>query len=88
MRTVDEIIKGIGVAFALWICFELSAGSGASLNPAFGLAQTTYQIGFLNGMDQNGNGFGSLVWVYLAFPLVGAIFAGIFFRLQMYLDNK
>lgn len=38
LRTVDEIIKGLGVSLALWICFELSAGSGACLNPAFGLA--------------------------------------------------
>ena len=42
LRTVDEIVKGLALAFTLWICYFLSAGSGASLNPALGLAQTTY----------------------------------------------
>ena len=50
LRTVDEIIKGFGVSIALWICYALSAGSGACLNPALALAQTAYQVGFLNGM--------------------------------------
>ena len=38
LRTVDEIVKGIGLAVTLWICYFLSAGSGACLNPALGLA--------------------------------------------------
>ena len=42
LRTVDEIIKGLAVSFTLWICYFLSAGSGACLNPALGLAQTCY----------------------------------------------
>ena len=88
LRTVDEIIKGIGLIITLWICYFLSAGSGACLNPALGLAQTTYQIGFLNGADQNGNGFASLIWVYFPMPFFGAIFAAIFFRANIYFDNK
>ena len=50
LRSVDEIIKGFGVSIALWICYVLSAGSGACLNPALALAQTAYQVGFLNGI--------------------------------------
>lgn len=42
LRTVDEIVKGLACAFSLWICYYLSAGSGACLNPALGLAQTCY----------------------------------------------
>ena len=42
LRTVDEIIKGLGVSLTLWVCYFLCAGSGACLNPALGLAQTTY----------------------------------------------
>ncbi len=38
LRTVDEIIKGLGAAFALYGCYFLSAGSGACYNPALGLA--------------------------------------------------
>jgi glycerol uptake facilitator-like aquaporin len=88
LRTVDEIIKGLAVAITLWMCYFLSAGSGACLNPALGLAQTTYQIGFLNTADQNGNGFASLIWVYMAMPLIGAIFAAIFFKINIFFDNR
>ena len=88
LRTVDEIIKGLGISFVLFAVYMMSAGSGACLNPALGLAQTTYQVGFLNGMDNNGNGFASLIWVYMVFPLVGAIIAGIWFRIRIWLDNK
>lgn len=38
LRTVDEIIKGVGIGLTLWICYELSAGSGACLNPALAIA--------------------------------------------------
>jgi glycerol uptake facilitator-like aquaporin len=88
LRTVDEIIKGLGVSITLWICYYFSAGSGACLNPALGLAQTTYQVGFLNGMDANGNGYASLIWVYMIFPFIGAAVAALWFRIHIYLDNK
>jgi glycerol uptake facilitator-like aquaporin len=88
LRTVDEVIKGIGLAFVLWICYYLSAGSGACLNPALGLAQTCYQIGFLNEENMNGRGFASLIWVYFPMPLFGAIFAALFFRINVYFDNR
>ena len=42
LRLVDEIIKGIGASITLWICYELDAGAGACLNPAFAIAQTSY----------------------------------------------
>jgi glycerol uptake facilitator-like aquaporin len=51
LRTVDEIIKGLGASITLWICYALCADSGACLNPALALAQTTYQVGFLNTAD-------------------------------------
>ena len=42
LRTVDEIVKGIALTFVSYMCYILSAGSGASLNPALGLAQSCY----------------------------------------------
>lgn len=39
-------------------------------------------------MDANGNGFASLIWVYIVMPFIGAILAAIFFRIHIYLDNK
>lgn len=88
LRTTDEIIKGLGLGVTLWICYFLCAGGGACLNPALGLAQTCYQIGFLNGADMNGNGFASLIWVYFPMPLFGAIFAAILFKMNVWMDNK
>lgn len=88
LRTVDEIIKGLAVSVTLWIVYYMSAGSGACYNPALAIAQTCYQVGFLNAMDANGNGFASLIWVYIVMPFIGAILAAIFFRIHIYLDNK
>lgn len=88
LRTVDEIIKGLAMAVTLWICYELCAGSGSCLNPALGVAQSAYQVGILNGMDNNGDGFASLIWVYLPMPLFGGIIAAIIFRLIIKMDNK
>lgn len=88
LRTVDEIIKGLGISFVLFALYMMSAGSGACLNPALGLAQTTYQVGFLNGMDMNGGGFASLIWVYFPFPLLGGLIGGLWFRIRVALDNK
>jgi glycerol uptake facilitator-like aquaporin len=88
LRTVDEIIKGLGVSITLYVCYTYSAGSGACMNPALAIAQTSYQVGILNGMDANGNGFASLIWVYIIFPLIGGAIAALFFRVHIYLDNK
>lgn len=88
LRTVDEILKGLALGIILWVCYFLSAGAGACYNPALALAQTTYQVGYLNTLDQNGNGFASLLWVYMVMPFIGAIFAALFFRWHIYLDNK
>ena len=38
LRTVDEIIKGVGISLILWVSYFLCAGGGACLNPALGLA--------------------------------------------------
>ena len=88
LRSVDEIIKGVGIALTLWIAYELCAGSGACLNPALAIAQVCYQVGFLNSDDLNGTRYASLIWVYIIFPLLGAIAAAFAFRLHVSLDNK
>lgn len=50
----DEILKGLAVSFVLFTCFFLAGGSGACLNPALGLTQETFIIGFFNkqGLDR------------------------------------
>ena len=36
----------------------------------------------------NGGRYASVIWVYIIFPLVGAILAAILFKLHVYLDNR
>jgi len=38
LRTVDEILKGIAIAFVLYICLAMGAGAGSGLNPALAIA--------------------------------------------------
>lgn len=42
LRTVDEILKGVALAFVLYICYCGGAGSGSGLNPALAIANTCY----------------------------------------------
>jgi len=42
----------------------------------------------LNGFDLNGNRYASASWCYIAFPMIGAIFAALFFKLHVSLDNR
>lgn len=88
LRTVDEIIKGLGVSLVLYACYAMTAESGACLNPALGVAQVSYQVGFLNGVDLNGGRYASPIWCYIVFPLIGAIIAALFFRVHISLDNR
>ena len=88
LRTVDEIIKGLGLSVVLWVAYVLCADAGACLNPALGLAQSAYQVTIINDFNNNGNGFASLIWVYIVFPFVGGIIAAIIFRIRIWMDNK
>jgi len=36
----------------------------------------------------DGGRYASVIWVYIIFPLCGAILAAILFRLHVYLDNR
>jgi len=88
LRIADEIIKGLGVSLVLYACYTTTAESGACLNPALGVAQVSYQVGFLNGVDLNGGRYASAIWCYIVFPLIGAIIAALFFRMHISIDNR
>jgi hypothetical protein len=42
LRSVDEIIKGLGVALVMYACLATTAESGGCLNPALAIAQVSY----------------------------------------------
>jgi len=38
VRSIDTIMKGIGLALVLYVCYALCAEAGACLNPALAIA--------------------------------------------------
>jgi glycerol uptake facilitator-like aquaporin len=88
LRFVDDIIKGFGIAAILFLCYKMCAEAGAGLNPAFAIAQTCYQVGFLNDDGFNGNRFASAIWCYIVFPLIGGIVAALFFKMHIAMDHR
>lgn len=60
----------------LGACYNFSFGAGACLNPALGLAQSTYMIGIQNAINSN-NRYADVFWVYTLAPFVGAILAAV-----------
>ncbi len=56
MVKLDRVVKGFCLSFVLAACFEMSLYSGALMNPAIGLAQSTYMVALDN---RNGSTIGS-----------------------------
>ena len=71
------MIKGLALSNVLYACYYLTLGAGACLNPAFGMAQTTYWVAMAK---ENLSEFdATCIWVYMAMPFIGAIIAAIVF---------
>jgi glycerol uptake facilitator-like aquaporin len=57
------------------------------MNPALGLAEGTYTIGMLNRDGATaGTDIAKYIWVYIAMPFIGAIFAAVLFILHSSFD--
>jgi hypothetical protein len=89
MAKVNRILKGLCASFVMGVCLSMTSGSGGSLNPAFGLAQSTYMVGLMN---RNGSDAGTQVaqymWVYIVMPFIGAAFAALIYLFHQTLDPK
>lgn len=73
------LLKGLGLAYILQVCYDFSFGAGACLNPALGFAETIYQIAYDN--DNNlPNVRSQCIWVYMLAPFVGALVAVSLFQ--------
>lgn len=74
-KQTSRLVKGITLQHVLYACYVLSAGAGACLNPALGLAQITYWVGLArtDSLDFDA----TLIWVYMSMPFVGAILASV-----------
>ena len=76
-------MKGIVLLHVLYACYSMCHGSGACLNPALGMAQTSYMIGLYNGDPKNHNqAFADCIWVYMIMPFIGSFLAAIFFKVH------
>ena len=60
----------------------LTAGSisGGCFNPAFGLTQTTYQVGYVNSNGGGGVAYARYLWVYILAPTLGGICSSLFMK--------
>ncbi len=76
-QQTSRLVKGVTLQHVLYACYVLSCGAGACLNPALGLAITTYWVGIAHtdslGYDA------TLIWVYMTMPFVGAWLATLAF---------
>lgn len=74
LSKTDRILKGVCLCFILLACLSMTRSSGGCLNPAIGLAQSTYMLGLLPaGSDVASNA--KFMWVYILMPFLGAILA-------------
>ncbi len=71
-------MKGLTLQHVLYACYALSAGAGACLNPALGLAQINYWVGLARTDDLSYDA--TLIWVYMSMPFIGAIIAYVVFE--------
>ena len=83
MRKTDRISKAFVMHATLLVSYMMTMESGASFNPAFGMAQSLYMIGIYNN---NGTGLGSelakFTWVYMVVPYVGAAIAALIYKVH------
>lgn len=82
----SRVVKGLALFHVLWACYALTLGAGACLNPAFGMAQTTYWVGLGNTFDHLYDS--SCIWIYMGMPFVGAILASVAFQYHRQVSEK
>ena len=73
----SRALKAIVLVHVLYMCYSFTLTSGASLNPALGVAQTIYWVGI--AATDNFEYDASLIWVYAVMPMVGAAIAAKLF---------
>ncbi|CDW77876.1 mip family channel protein [Stylonychia lemnae] len=77
----DDIVKGIILAFTLYVVYTMDIKAGESLNPAFALAESCLMFARQHFI-QDKELLGDVVWVYLLFPFLGSALASLLFILM------
>jgi hypothetical protein len=65
----------------------MTRGSGGSLNPALGLAQSTYMLGLLPAGTPLAT-FAKYMWVYIVMPFLGASLAAVLYFFHASEEDK
>jgi len=78
LSTVEDPIKGVGISLTLYCCYVLTRGSGAALNPWFGLSQSCLYFAGLSSRGNDVSKNANVFWVYILAPFVAGICAGYF----------
>lgn len=89
-------VNALAISITLFaVCGMAGSRSGGAINPAVGIAQTTYQHFHWEAVkskdDKTSLGFSSM-WLYIVGPLLGGLFAGLYIHLSKAMgdaqDNK
>ncbi|CDW89325.1 mip family channel protein [Stylonychia lemnae] len=78
LSTVEDPIKGLGISLCLYCCYVLTRGSGAALNPWFGLTQSILYFGAISNQNREISDYDKIFWIYILAPFVAGACAGLF----------
>ena len=73
----NVLLRGLTLTYVLAACYRMSFGAGACLNPALGIAQSTYMIGYFDSQGRASER-NQVIWVYIVGPFIGALLAAVF----------
>ena len=77
----DGVLQAGAIAATLYAMIQFAGPiSGGCFNPAFGLTQTTYQVGYMNSLGFEGRIYQRYMTLYIFAPLAGGIAASMFMR--------
>ena len=77
----DGILQAAAIAFTLLAMIETAGAiSGGCFNPAFGIAQTTYQVGYMSSQGYEGAPYARYLWVYIIAPSLGGVASAMFMK--------
>lgn len=75
------MLQAAAIAVTLFAMIQFAGPiSGGCFNPAFGLTQTTYQVGYMNSLGFDGKVYQRYLWLYVFAPFAGGIVASLFMR--------
>jgi glycerol uptake facilitator-like aquaporin len=77
----DGVVQAGAIAMTLYAMITFAGPiTGGCFNPAFGITQSTYQVGYMNSLGVEGKVYQKYMWIYCTSPFLGGIIASLFMR--------